>query len=111
MSLSEQHMPERLIVVATSNDASGLDEALLQRFEVFPFSAGPTFAEACQERLAWIWEQEAGPGVPMPLGWSKLAGATAATRCGGPWRPWVPRWKCAAERECRHERARQTAGG
>ena len=56
--LGEQHMPERLIVVATSNDASGLDEALLQRFEVFPFSAGPTFGEGCQKRLAWIWEQE-----------------------------------------------------
>jgi replication factor C small subunit len=70
--LGEQHMPERLIVVATSNDASGLDEALLQRFEVFPFSAGPTFAEACQERLAWIWQQEAGPGVPMPLGMEQM---------------------------------------
>ena len=56
--LGEQHMPERLIVVATSNDVSTLDEALLQRFEVFPFSAGPTFAEACQERLEWIWQQE-----------------------------------------------------
>jgi replication factor C small subunit len=65
--LSEQHMPERLIVVATSNDASGLDEALLQRFKVFPFSFGPTFAEACRERLAWIWQQEAGAGVPLPL--------------------------------------------
>jgi len=71
-NLSEQHMPERLIVVATSNDASGLDEALLQRFEVFPFSAGPTFAEACQERLAWIWQQEAGPGIPMPLGMEQM---------------------------------------
>ena len=70
--LSEQHMPERLIVVATSNDLSTLDEALLQRFEVFPFSAGPTFAEACQERLAWIWEQEAGPGMPMPLGMEQM---------------------------------------
>ena len=70
--LSEQHMPERLIVVATSNDASGLDEALLQRFDVFPFSAGPTFAEACHERLAWIWEQEAGVGVPMPLGMEQM---------------------------------------
>jgi DNA polymerase III delta prime subunit len=70
--LSEQHMPERLIVVATSNDASGLDEALLQRFDVFPFSAGPTFAEACQERLALIWEQEAGAGVPMPLGMEQM---------------------------------------
>jgi MoxR-like ATPase len=35
--LSEQHMPERLIVVATSNDVSTLDEALMQRFDVFPF--------------------------------------------------------------------------
>jgi replication-associated recombination protein RarA len=70
--LSEQHMPERLIVVATSNDASGLNEALLQRFDVFPFSAGPTFAVACHERLAWIWEQEAGAGVPMPLGMEQM---------------------------------------
>ena len=68
----EQNHPERLIVIATSNDASGLDEALLQRFEVFPFSAGPTFAEACQERLAWIWQQEAGPDVPMPLGMEQM---------------------------------------
>ena len=37
-----------------------------------PFSAGPTFAEACHERLAWIWEQEAGPGVPMPLGMEQM---------------------------------------
>ncbi len=71
-NLSEQNMPERLIVVATSNDASGLDEALLQRFEVFPFSAGPTFAKACQERLAWIWQQEAGVNVPMPLGMEQM---------------------------------------
>ena len=66
--LGEQHMPERLIVVTTSNDASGLDEALLQRFEVFPFSAGPTFTEACQERLVWIWEREVGVDVPFPAG-------------------------------------------
>jgi replication-associated recombination protein RarA len=95
--LSEQNHPERLIVIATSNDASGLDEALLQRFEVFPFSAGPTFAEACQERLAWIWQQEAGPDVPMPLameqmGWRNgnysmrramtALGAALELRCG-----------------------------
>ncbi|MFZ1932312.1 MAG: hypothetical protein WCB27_07090 [Thermoguttaceae bacterium] len=48
------------------------EQALLQRFEVFPFSAGPTFAEACQERLAWIWQQEAGPNVPMPLGMEQM---------------------------------------
>ncbi|MGA7700543.1 MAG: hypothetical protein WCB27_13105 [Thermoguttaceae bacterium] len=45
---------------------------ILQRFEIFPFSAGPTFAKACQERLAWIWQQEAGPNVPMPLGMEQM---------------------------------------
>ncbi len=71
--LSEQNHPDRLIVVATSNNTAKLfekDDAFMQRFEgySFPFSCGPSFAEACQERLAWIWEQEAGPGAPMPLG-------------------------------------------
>ncbi len=70
--LSEQNHPDRLIVVTTSNDTSGLDEALLQRFEIFPFSAGPTFAEACRERLASIWQREAGPDVPFPAGVEQL---------------------------------------
>ena len=74
-ALSEQHMPERLIVVATSNDASCLDEALLQRFDVFSFSCGPYFAEACRDRLGTAWEQETRAGVPVPkgvweMGWS-----------------------------------------
>jgi hypothetical protein len=47
-------------------------QVMLQRFEVFPFSAGPTFSEACQERLAWIRQQEAGPDVPMPLGMEQM---------------------------------------
>jgi MoxR-like ATPase len=76
--LSEQNLPPRLIVVATSNDVSGLDEALLQRFDVFPFSAGPTFAADCEDRLRWIWEQEVGDGTPMPaevatMGWRNEA--------------------------------------
>jgi replication-associated recombination protein RarA len=70
--LSEQNMPSRLIVVATSNDSSGLDRALLQRFDVFPFSSGPTFAESCQDRLRWIWELEAGADTPFPLGLESL---------------------------------------
>ena len=44
----------------------------MQRFDVFPFSAGPTFAEACRERLASIWQREAGPGVPFPAGVEQL---------------------------------------
>ena len=45
---------------------------MLQRFDVFPFSAGPTFAEACQERLAWTWQQEVGEDVPLPMGVEQL---------------------------------------
>ena len=73
-NLSEQNMPERLIVIATSNDISGLDEALLQRFDIFPFSCGPSFADACRDRLGEIWEKEVGEGILMPpsvfqMGW------------------------------------------
>jgi len=72
--LSEQHLPSKLIVIATSNNASGLDEALLQRFDILSFSAGPNFAEACLDRLNWIWQLEVGMNVPMPsyvagMGW------------------------------------------
>jgi replication-associated recombination protein RarA len=72
--LSEQNHPERLIVIATSNDASGLDEALLQRFDIYPFSCGPSFADACADRLNEIWEMETGSNAPMPpevalMGW------------------------------------------
>ena len=61
-------MPSKLVVVGTSNGAGGLLPALIQRFRVFSFSSGPTFAAACQERLAQIWAAEA-PGRDMPSGW------------------------------------------
>ena len=70
-NLSEQNMPERLIVIATSNDASGPDEALLQRFEVFPFSAGPTFAEACKSGWPGFGSRKPAD-VPMPLGMEQM---------------------------------------
>jgi len=59
---------------ATSNDPTGLDGALLERFELLSFSSGPTFAEACQERLQAIWEVEVGDAIPFPIdilgGWN-----------------------------------------
>ena len=63
-------MPQRLVVCATSNGAGGLDAALLQRFRLFSFSSGPTFAAACHERLASIWAAEAGD-AEMPAGWQR----------------------------------------
>jgi hypothetical protein len=56
----ERKMPPRTIVLATSNGAGKLSGPLLERFRVYQFSAGPEFARAAAERLAWIWEQETG---------------------------------------------------
>jgi MoxR-like ATPase len=61
-------LPRRCIVVATSNDVSKIEPALLERFSLIHFSSGPEFALACQERLAAIWEAEC-PGVDMPKDW------------------------------------------
>jgi hypothetical protein len=47
-----------------------------QRFDIYPFSCGPSFAEACVDRLNEIWQKETGGDVPMPpevslMGWRK----------------------------------------
>ena len=70
--LSEQNHPDRLIVIATSNDASALDEALLQRFEIFPFSCGPSLADACLDRLGDIWHIETGSESALPAGVAEM---------------------------------------
>ena len=64
-------LPKNLIVVATSNDSSGLDEALLERFRLLAFSSGPHFREACLERLGVVWEQLTGNQClpPSASGW------------------------------------------
>jgi len=81
--LSEQWYDEHygsLIVVATSNDASGIDPALLDRFTVLPYSGGPEFGRACQERLPSLWRSAvparwAGrtllPYAQMPPNWTQ----------------------------------------
>lgn len=56
------------IVVATSNDVTKIEPALLERFQVLSFQSGPDFAACCQERLTAIWEAER-PGEDMPPGW------------------------------------------
>lgn len=64
----ETQLPPHAIVVATSNDASGLQPALRQRFNVLKFHGGTTLAKACAEPLQRIWESEGGRGaVPADL--------------------------------------------
>ena len=53
-------------MIATSNGAGKLQEALLERFDIYSFSGGPTFASACQDRLAEIWKLETGQNVMPP---------------------------------------------
>ena len=74
--------------------------ATLNTSTLFPFSAGPTFAEACRDRLASIWQREAGPDVPFPaaaeqLGWRN--GNPPIARLAG--------LLCQPALQCRAERA------
>ena len=61
----ERDMPPSTIVIATSNGVTKLSKAILQRFTMYHFSGGPTFAAASVERLQKIWRQEAG-NAPVP---------------------------------------------
>lgn len=58
----------RCIVVATSNGAGGLSAALLERFKLYCFQAGPSLASAARQRMGEIWRKEAGD-APLPAGW------------------------------------------
>ena len=54
----------QLVVLATSNDVSGLKPALRDRFDQYHFGCGESFATACYDRLARIWEQETPKALP-----------------------------------------------
>lgn len=67
----ETRLPERCLVVATSNGAGAIakaDKALLQRFRHYRFEAGKLFAAAAEPYLAMVWQQETGRSK-LPLGW------------------------------------------
>jgi hypothetical protein len=54
-------------VLATSNDTTKLDAALLQRFgQPLQFTAGSLFAAAAMSRLRDVWETEAIDVPPPP---------------------------------------------
>lgn len=68
VGLASENMPPRGIVVATSNDTSALDPALLERFgRPIEFKALGAFAHDGAARVAWVWAQETD-GLPMPIG-------------------------------------------
>lgn len=66
--LQPADLPSHVIVVATSNGATKLQPALLQRFTTFCFSSGSSFAAATEDKLTEIWSKEC-PEKPIPPGW------------------------------------------
>ena len=70
-NLQSQRMAEQtphLIVVATSNDISGLSAAFLQRWQVCQFEHGAKFAAAMRQRLQSVWA-EVAPDTELPPEW------------------------------------------
>jgi putative ATPase len=61
-----------VVVVATSNDVSRLEDAFLDRFTLLEFHGGPALAAAARKRLLWIWRQETGEDMPMPADWERF---------------------------------------
>ncbi len=69
VALDDTKRPPRAVVIATSNDASALDKALRQRFDVYRFGSGRSFADGCVEKLAEVWRDETGQDS-LPTGWT-----------------------------------------
>jgi replication-associated recombination protein RarA len=58
-----------VIVIATSNDTKGIPRAVLDRFKRFDFDSGLGLAQAVQQWLPTLWQQETARGVPLPDDW------------------------------------------
>lgn len=69
-----EKLPSRAVVIATSNDTSGLDGAFVQRFQQYRFESarGGQFATACcgpRGPLMRAWYEQVGPDCQPPRGW------------------------------------------
>ncbi len=69
-SLEAAQRRYKLVVIATSNDPSRLEKALLHRFQRHRFDAGPLFACAFNSWLRKVWLCETGT-LEMPEGWTQ----------------------------------------
>lgn len=66
-----ENLPPHAIVLATSNDLTGLGDALLERFGApLVFDAWCQLATGALPQLAQIWAEESG-GQPMPHNFTK----------------------------------------
>jgi len=63
-----ERLPGRTCVIATTNDSSKFSPAFRERFNAcLQFTSGPTFADACRERIAELWESVTEEDLPP--GW------------------------------------------
>ena len=53
-------LEEKNLTPRTSNDATGLPAALMERFRLLRYSSGPLFAEACREHIMDQWAELTG---------------------------------------------------
>lgn len=66
VALASENLPPRAIVIATSNDTSLIDPALLERFgRPLVFNNWVALGEAGAARVAQVWTDETG-GLPLP---------------------------------------------
>jgi len=85
VALASENLPPRCVIVATSNDTSLIDPALLERFgRPLVFNDWQAMAQAGTARVAEIWAKEAG-GAPLPWdaerwGWHTDNGAPNGKR-------------------------------
>jgi replication-associated recombination protein RarA len=71
----------RLVVIATSNDTSKLETALLHRFKVYDFDSGERFAAAFREWLKRVWPIEYEGKLPAASAvWGLLPGGQFSAR-------------------------------
>ena len=66
VALASENLPPRAIVIATSNDTSLIDAALLERFgRPLVFNNWVALGDAGAARVAHVWADETG-GAPLP---------------------------------------------
>lgn len=63
----ERNLPPRAIVLATSNDPTGLQSAVIQRFKPLDFPGSQLLARNANDWVANIWSQETD--AELPRGW------------------------------------------
>jgi replication-associated recombination protein RarA len=71
----------KLVVIATSNDTSRLETALLHRFAVYDFDSGQAFYEAFRDWLAPVCPLESGEPLPAETAlWGLVGDGTFSAR-------------------------------